>query len=115
MAGIPSGEIKNDIIRNTTQPSFEPEMKIKMLNNTPMTEAISRKVFAQQKRNVRTGLKIVNVIPNGTAIILNNTLNKVVIKIPLSWRNTNVLSYTYILPFKGHGPQCCRDFANFVL
>jgi len=98
MAGIPSGEIRNDNIRNTTQPSFEPAINIAILSKTPMPESISMNVFAQQNRNVKSGVISVSTTTIGAAIILNGSLI-IVIKIPLSWLNIDVLSYTYILPF----------------
>lgn len=40
MAGRSKGEIRNDNIKNTTQPSFEPAKKIAILSNTPIPEMI---------------------------------------------------------------------------
>jgi len=95
MAGSPKGEIRNDRNRNTAQPSFEPAKKIAMLTNTPMPETISKNVAAQQNRNVNIGVAIVSTTTSGAAIILNISLNKNFIKMPLSWLFFDVYFYLY--------------------
>jgi len=82
MAGIPSGEIRNDNIRNTQQPSFCPMKNNTILSNTPMPDIISKKVLAQQNRNVKTATVIVSITTSGAAIILNGSLIKLINNAP---------------------------------
>ena len=46
MAGIPNGEIKKEIIKNTIQPVVVPAKNSAILSNTPIPERIERNVEA---------------------------------------------------------------------
>jgi len=82
MAGIPSGEMRNDNIRNTQQPSFCPMKNSTILSNTPMPDIISKKVLAQQKRNVKIATANVSITTSGAAITLNGSLIKFINNAP---------------------------------
>ena len=75
IAGMPSGEIKNEIIRKTIQPVVVPAKNKMILTKIPIPQAISKSTDAVQNRNVNSGAIIVRATMNGRAIILNISLN----------------------------------------